>query len=142
MLLLFHRAVHELYCAEINVCNVFQLLESNSCFPHDSLTVVQERKWGAGTGICSNQRCTSRRTVLQSCEFFCDLRLFLTFRHSAAIVQCIRKVAHFADRTVPCSRKVPKVIATTCTNMVTTKDVLCALRTLRKVRKVWQSAQL
>ena len=66
------------------------------------------------------QRCTFRLKVCQCCDFACDLRLFATFRHSAAIARCARRVAHFPRRSIPCGRKVPKVIATTHINMVTT----------------------
>ena len=67
-----------------------------------------------------HQRCTFRLKVCQYCDFACDLRLLATFRHSAAIARCTRRAAHFPRCIIPCGRKVPKVIATTHINMVTT----------------------
>ena len=55
------------------------------------------------------QRCTFLLKVCQYYDFACNLRLFATFRHSAAIARCRCRVAHF-----------PEVIATTYMNMVTT----------------------
>ena len=63
-----------------------------------------------------HQRCPFCRKVLQSHDFSCDLRLFATFCHFAATAHCGHNVTHFANRTLPCSRKNMKVFKRNCSH--------------------------
>ena len=95
-----HRTDLREWAASCSVCFVTQLvyIPDNEC-------------WG--------QRRTFRHKVIQSCDFSCDLRLFVTFRHSAVIAHCVRKVAHFARRTVLCGREEMKMSRNELRFMVT-----------------------
>ena len=74
----------------------------------DTIIKLVNKQEGNLVWICM-QRCTFLLKVCQYYDFACNLRLFATFRHSAAIARCRCRVAHF-----------PEVIATTYMNMVTT----------------------